>query len=231
MKYGIRERVSGAIILVALAVIFLPMLFDEPTPRGERPEPVLTIEQPIPVDQRDVDSPEPPANLEDDTVEDQSGDDRVVEPSTGAQLGQPDADASSPTMSSQPAAPDDGEASGEAESANDDPIAAIAEQSSASQAQEEADDGDREGSSTSGGSEAQEGWAVQVGSFEQSDNAQRLVEDLKSQGFDAYQRPRDNDLTTVYVGPFGSSDEGERVRTELKEDANIQGLLIRVQED
>ncbi|WP_277811678.1 SPOR domain-containing protein [Chromohalobacter canadensis] len=224
MKYGMRERISGAIILVALAVIFLPMLLDEPTPRSERPEPVLTIEQPISVDQRDVDSPEPPANLEEGT-----GDDRVVEPATGAQLGQPDVDASSQPEPSQPAASDDSEASGEAGPANDDPIAAIAAQSSSSQAQEKA--GGNEASSTSDAPAAQDGWAVQVGSFGQPDNATRLVEKLTSQGFDAYQRPRDNDLTTVYVGPFGTSDEGERVRTELKEDANIQGLLIRAREE
>ncbi|GAB3344864.1 SPOR domain-containing protein [Chromohalobacter beijerinckii] len=219
MKYGIRERVSGAIILVALAVIFLPMLLDEPTPRSERPEPVLTIEQPISVDQRDVDSPEPPANLEED-----ADNDRVVEPATEAQLGQSDADAASQPASSQPAGSDDGAASDEADSVNDDPIAAIAEQSASSEAQ-----GDTGESPTT--SEVQDGWAVQVGSFGQPDNAKRLVEKLSSQGFDAYQRPRDNDLTTVYVGPFGTSDEGERVRTELKEDANIQGLLIRVREE
>ncbi|MGO1344717.1 SPOR domain-containing protein [Chromohalobacter japonicus] len=219
MKYGIRERVSGAIILVALAVIFLPMLLDEPTPRSERPEPVLTIEQPISVDQRDVDSPEPPANLEED-----ADNDRVVEPATEAQLGQSDADAASQPASSQPAGSDDGEASGKERSTNDDPIAAIAEQSASSEAQ-----GDTGESPTT--SEVQDGWAVQVGSFGQPDNAKRLVEKLSSQGFDAYQRPRDNDLTTVYVGPFGTSDEGERVRTELKEDANIQGLLIRVREE
>ncbi|WP_280539112.1 SPOR domain-containing protein [Chromohalobacter sp. 11-W] len=220
MKYGMRERISGAIILVALAVIFLPMLLDEPTPRSERPEPVLTIEQPIPVDQRDVDSPAPPANLEED-----AGNDQVVEPATGAQLGQSDVDSSSQPASSQPAASNDGEASGEERSTNDDPIAAIAEQSASSQAQEDDTDG------APATSEVQDGWAVQVGSFGQPDNASRLVEKLTSQGFDAYQRPRDNDLTTVYVGPFGTSDEGERVRTELKEDANIQGLLIRVQEE
>ena len=36
MKYGMRERLSGAVILIALAVIFVPMLFDEPAPRSER---------------------------------------------------------------------------------------------------------------------------------------------------------------------------------------------------
>ena len=84
MKYGMRERISGAIILVALAVIFLPMLFDEPTPRSERPEPVLTIEQPIPVDQRDVEAPTPPEAL------DGAVDGEPAVPATEAQLGAPD---------------------------------------------------------------------------------------------------------------------------------------------
>ena len=33
MKYGKRERISGAVILLALGVIFIPMLFDEPPAR------------------------------------------------------------------------------------------------------------------------------------------------------------------------------------------------------
>ena len=71
------------------------------------------------------------------------------------------------------------------------------------------------------------GWVVQVGSFGQADNASRLTAKLKEQGFAAYSQPRDNNLTTVYVGPFSSSDAGEKARSELKQAANIQGLLIR----
>ncbi|EWH01177.1 hypothetical protein [Halomonas sp. BC04] len=63
MKYGMRERVSGAIILIALAVIFVPMLFDDPAPRDERPQPVMSIEQPVPVERRDVPDPQPPGSL------------------------------------------------------------------------------------------------------------------------------------------------------------------------
>ncbi|NWO54915.1 SPOR domain-containing protein [Chromohalobacter israelensis] len=222
MKYGMRERISGAIILVALAVIFLPMLFDEPTPRSERPEPVLTIEQPIPVDQRDVEAPTPPEAL-DGAV----GDGEPPVPATEAQLGAPDGSASEAS----PPASDEAEPAEDAADRNadapgdEDPIAAIAQQSTSSPEERASND---EPSATP---QASGGWAVQVGSFGQPGNAERLVEQLSSQGFNAYQRPRDNDLTTVYVGPFDSSDEGERVRTQLKEDANIQGLLIRVRED
>ena len=221
MKYGMRERISGAIILVALAVIFLPMLFDEPTPRSERPEPVLTIEQPIPVDQRDVETPTPPEAL------DGAVDGEPAVPATEAQLGAPDraAPEASPPASDE-AEPAEDAADRNADAPGDeDPIAAIAQQSTSSTEERASND---EPSATT---QASGGWAVQVGSFGQPGNAERLVEQLSSQGFNAYQRPRDNDLTTVYVGPFDSSDEGERVRTQLKEDANIQGLLIRVRED
>ncbi len=63
MKYGMRERVSGAVILLALGVIFIPMLFDDPPAREDRPEPVLTIEQPVEVEQTPVQEPQRPASL------------------------------------------------------------------------------------------------------------------------------------------------------------------------
>lgn len=63
MKYGMRERISGIIIVVALGVIFVPMLFDEPESPEQRPDPVLTIDPPVDVERRDVPEPTPPAGL------------------------------------------------------------------------------------------------------------------------------------------------------------------------
>lgn len=222
MKYGMRERISGAIILVALAVIFLPMLFDAPAPRGERPEPVLTIEQPIRVDQRDVEAPTPP-----DALGDATGDDEPSAPASETQLNTLDDTAPDATRSAPEEA--DGTASAGPQTApvpaEEDPIAAIAQQSTASSEKSAT----RQSSSVD--TQVDGDWAVQVGSFAQPDNADRLTKQLLAEGFNAYQRPRDNALTTVYVGPFASSEEGERVRTQLKKDVNIQGLLIRVQEE
>ncbi|WP_444677416.1 SPOR domain-containing protein [Halomonas sp. E19] len=73
-------------------------------------------------------------------------------------------------------------------------------------------------------------WAVQVGSFGEAGNAERLQARLREEGFSAYSRRRDNNMTTVYVGPYASSEAGERAMTELKERANLQGLLVRVRE-
>ena len=70
------------------------------------------------------------------------------------------------------------------------------------------------------------GWAVQAGSFGQPGNADRLIQQLESQGFSAYKQPR-GELNTVYVGPFSSTEESERARAELQEKANIKGLIVR----
>ena len=77
---------------------------------------------------------------------------------------------------------------------------------------------------------AQGEWAVQVGSFGEPANAERLLARLRDEGFDAYSRPRGDDLTTVYVGPYASAETGERAVAEVKARVNLQGLLVRVKE-
>lgn len=217
MKYGMRERLSGGLILVALGVIFVPMLFDEPAPREERPRPVLTIEQPIAVDRNPVAEPAPPASLEGE-LEAERGDDE-----SSSSLGVtalPEATIADETDESpEVAAIPEPQATPEPEPAPSEPAAdPIAELAQAAQ-----NGGDSRPPAVGD-------WAVQAGSFGEPANAERLERQLGEQGFNAYRRPRDNGLTTVYVGPFESSEAGERARGELKEKANIQGLLIRVRE-
>ncbi|WP_245781536.1 SPOR domain-containing protein [Halomonas saccharevitans] len=207
-----RERLSGAVILIALAVIFLPMLFDEPAPRGERPQPVMTIEQPVEVERREVPDPQPPESL------DQAPEDAA-----------PDAASATPEASSdvEPAAePPPGSASTppERERVDEpavDPIAELA------RAADERLAGQQKASATPVQAAPDGEWAVQVGSFGESANAERLEAKLADQGLPVYRRARDNGLTTVYVGPFASSREGERVMGELKAQNNLQGLLVR----
>lgn len=250
MKYGWRERISGAVILVALGAIFLPMLFDDPEPRQQEPGPVMVIEQPVDggeARQRIIESPQPPASVTANGSQSNGGQSNgsrsngnpggtanngVPEPDTRSQLGMGESDSFG----------GNGEAARDpapAPQTDDDPIADIA-QSNQSQSQPAARQPEPEPEPSTPPSSANQssspqrtaassdgGWVVQVGSFGQSDNASRLAAKLKDQGFTAYSQPRDNNLTTVYVGPFGSSDAGEKARAELKQAANIQGLLIR----
>ncbi|WP_110687824.1 SPOR domain-containing protein [Salinicola aestuarinus] len=232
MKYGWRERIIGAVILVALGALFLPMLFDEPAPREQEPEPVMVIEQPVDggeARQRIIESPQPPASV----ATGQSGQPNtaVPEPDTSGQLSGGNGGFGQ-SSDGDDVASDDGQSGSSATQPRTDPIAEIAESETSSSAPAEsapaasedsapAESGSRTPATPDGG------WVVQVGSFGQAGNAERLTADLKSQGFPAYSQPRDNDLTTVYVGPYGSSDAGESARGELKQAANIQGLLIR----
>jgi DedD protein len=218
MKYGMRERISGAVILIALAVIFVPMLFDEPAPREERPQPMLTIEQPVPVERRDVPDPEPPASLgqiqppEMVPVEPEG-----VEPREPAVPDERVVDEAVPEVAQDtPATPED-------------PIADLARAASERVESRQAPAEPEPAPAPSAAAPAGE-WAVQVGSFGEPANAERLEARLKEQGFSAYRRLRDNNLTTVYVGPYDSSEAGERAMGELKEQANLQGLLVRVRE-
>ncbi|WP_328731650.1 hypothetical protein [Vreelandella azerica] len=64
MKYGKTERISGAVILVALAIILLPWLMSEPEPRADRQQPSFTIERPIDVPRREVVAPEQPESIQ-----------------------------------------------------------------------------------------------------------------------------------------------------------------------
>lgn len=243
MKYGMRERISGAVILIALAVIFVPMLFSEPAPRSERPEPVLTIEQPVDVERENVPDPRPPETLgqiESPTsprdVEPPAEDDRV-EAEAVTTLAESSQSSDEPA-SDEPSATESsgGDSDGATESI--DPIAELAR--AADQRLAERRTREEESAASDGGEQSQASdptpavesgeWAVQVGSFGEPDNAERLEAQLREQGFNAYRRPRDNDLTSVYVGPYDSSEAGERAVGELKSRANLQGLLVRVRD-
>ena len=236
MKYGMRERVSGAIILIALALIFVPMLLDDPAPRGERPQPVLTIEQPVPVERHDVPDPQPPTSLGEIRMPQQAGSGEAETPgsqaseSTAADTAAP-VDAAPALAVQEPLSQPESPTAPEAEAPRPDPIAELAQaasqrfQSAAPSESNTVPERNEPVPATPGGE-----WEVQVGSIDEAGNAERLQARLQEQGFPAYSRQRDNGMTTVYVGPFDSSEAGERAISAIKQQINEQGLLVRVRD-
>nr|WP_299242859.1 SPOR domain-containing protein [uncultured Halomonas sp.] len=221
MKYGMRERISGAVILLALAVIFIPMLFDDPPSRETQPEPTLTLEKPVEVERKNVAEPRPPASLgqiqmprmRDDTSASSNGTSASVDRVEPEEV-QRARQQVSPQEPTQPVAKPE---------ARSDPIAELANRNQERTKAQPPESDPKEASKATEGD-----WAVQAGSFGEPGNAQSFQADLETKGFNAFSRARDNDLTTVYVGPFSSSEAGEKARAELKQKANIQGLLIRL---
>ncbi|WP_457808207.1 SPOR domain-containing protein [Kushneria sp. EE4] len=271
MKYGMRERISGIVIIVALALILLPIMFGGSSDDEESADDSsMIIEQPINMSQRDVAAPQSPLPENEDRVDDsaRSGQssqsnqlfpDRQreteqaparAEPSS-PQTGSRDADTArtggntasssgSTAASSAGSTSSTGSASNSgssaASSSSSRPATTTRESSSSAQRQTPARSDDSSGdpimaaanrnSASASQPSGSGGWAVQAGSFGQPENADRLIEQLKSQGFAAYKQPR-GELNTVYVGPYGSTEESERARAELQSRANIKGLIVR----
>lgn len=235
MKYGKTERISGIVILLALLAIFVPWLMSDPAPREDRPQPNFVIEQPIEVERRDVPAPERPSTIDEPSLSPVPSNDDEMAIDANPRLPETDQIATSNQSSSNAEAVRSNEPEEAPDTLDSDPIAdLIASNSGSAQSRSEGSSQSSSQSSSSSSStpsaSAQGEWAVQVGSFGEPGNAQRLSEQLSDQGFTVYQRERENNMTTVFVGPYATSEDGESAMSSIKERANVQGLLVRVRD-
>lgn len=230
MKYGKRERISGAVILLALGVIFIPMLFDEPPARDERPSPVMTLGKPVDIDRSTVDAPQPPSELKigtDVPITFVDGNGKVRDSDPGIENA---SESRARVAEAQQLSPTRSVSSSEPKAApTPQPKPAPTPKPEPKPAPEPAPE-PKPAVAASAPSSSAGGWAVQVGSFGKPANAERLQKDLQSKGFAAYRVARDGNLTVVFVGPYKSSEIGESARSRLQEQVNIKGLLVRRKE-
>jgi DedD protein len=190
----LKQRLVGAAVLLALAVIFLPMLLDgsgrdagvslreaiPPEPEFPRPEiaPPLALDGP------------PPAPAEET---------RPAPPREARNLPEP---VPVPVPRSEPAAPER--------------PAEPAPQPAPVQPPADA--------ATSPG-----GFAVQVGSFGEEANARAESQRLSALGFAAFVEPARADGRALYrvkVGPVAERSEAERLRDRMKDQINLQGIVV-----
>ena len=231
MKYGKTERISGIVILLALLAIVVPWLMSDPAPRGERPQPTFVIEQPVDVERQDVPVPDMPDTIDtpapsSPVLTDEALNEPIEEIPRAPQTDQvasssSDEGSSSQTAAAEPSQQAPSQPSREPDSPpQEDPIAALV-----------AANESRNSSASVAPSAQQQGeWAVQVGSFGDTANAQRISDQLSGEGFSVFQRARDNNLTTVLVGPYATSEDGEAAMALIKQRINVQGLLVRVRD-
>ncbi|PRY63929.1 DedD protein [Vreelandella songnenensis] len=225
MKYGRTERISGIVILLALLAIFVPWLMSDPAPREERPQPTFIIEQPIDTARRDVAIPEMPSTINTPSSNGVSTSDAVNAP-IDASPALPQTDRIDPP--SETATTQEPSSSSSGSAPQNDPIADLVASNSTTQGSSQSSSSS---SAASAPSSTQQGeWAVQVGSFGDAANAERLGSQLTGEGFSVFKRQRDNNLTTVLVGPYASSEDGEAAMALIKQRANVQGLLVRVRD-
>ncbi|KJZ65271.1 SPOR domain-containing protein [Pseudomonas fluorescens] len=207
-----KQRMVGALVLVALAVIFLPMLFSRQDEQRQ-----VTVEAPaapqapaVPqVQVEPVVVPEPQA-LPQEPV---PSDDEIAQqeaPSTPVAASVPVA----PAPAAKPVAPAPAPVN-KPTVAPSQPITAAPGKPDTTQSRVDAN-----GLSVS--------WSVQLASLSSRASAESLQKSLRSQGYNAYIRTADG-KNRVFVGPLIERAEADRLRDLLSRQQNLKGFVVRFQ--
>jgi len=204
-----KQRMVGALVLVALAVIFLPMLFsreDEQrhvvveAPAAPQPsalpqvqvEPVV-VPEPQPLPQGSVPADEP-----------------VVQQAAPA----------APIAPSVPATPAPVVVNKPAPTPKPAPVPAPAQPVVSAKPDTSQSRVDANGLSVS--------WSVQLASLSSRESAENLQKTLRSQGYNAYIRSAEG-KNRVFVGPLIERAEADRLRDLLGRQQNLKGFVVRFQ--
>jgi DedD protein len=171
---GIKQRLIGAVVLVALMVIFLPMFFS-----SSETEPVdILIEMPEkpPIPEFDISKPVKPSGQPADSV--------------------PEAE----------------------------PAPAPAPEVAVEQQAEELKDKkvDDSGLPVS--------WALQVASFKERENAEKLRDKLRKDGFKAYIKYRldvEPRLIRVFIGPVLERESIDKLKVDVSKQYQLDGVVVR----
>lgn len=198
---GLKQRMVGALVLLALAVIFLPMLLSREDELGRVvvDAPSMPAAPAMPqIEMQPVVVPEPQP-LEDEPLV--AGDDvQAAEPVTAPEA--VPAPAPAPAPVAEPAAP------------------AVVQVKPSAPAPAPTSRLDANSLPIS--------WSVQLASLSSRDGAQSLQKTLRSQGYNAYIRTVDG-MNRVFVGPLIERGEADRLRDQLNRQHKLNGFVVRFQ--
>jgi len=207
-----KQRMVGALVLVALAVIFLPMLFSRQDEQRQ-----VTVEAPAApqapampqVQVEPVVVPEPQALPQEPVPSD---DEIAQETAPAAPVAAKTSAVPAPVVKpvTPPPAPVARPAKAPAQ-----PITAAASKPDTTQSRVDAN-----GLSVS--------WSVQLASLANRESAEQLQKTLRSQGYNAYIRSADG-KNRVFVGPLIERAEADRLRDLLNRQQNLKGFVVRFQ--
>ncbi|WP_210668627.1 SPOR domain-containing protein [Pseudomonas protegens] len=211
---GMKQRMVGALVLVALAVIFLPMLFtredemrqvhvEAPQAPAMPSLPEVKVEPvAVPEPQAIAQAPEQPAVVVDESTAPPATPSQPITPSpqTQAQFQPAKPQAAAPKVESKPVA-------------TPAPAAPVAKPAAPSKI-------DVNGLPVS--------WSIQLASLSNRAGAEKLQQTLRSQGYNAYIRSAGG-MNRVYVGPLIERAEAERTRDAINRQNSLKGFVVRFQ--
>ncbi|RCL20795.1 cell division protein [Pseudomonas sp. AFG_SD02_1510_Pfu_092] len=206
---GMKQRMVGALVLVALAVIFLPMLFSREDEMRqvhvEAPQapampnlPEVKVEPvAVPEPQAIAQEPQEAPVVVDESAAPATAPSQPITPSPQTQT--------QPQVQAQPAKPQA-------------PVAKVEPQPAAKAAAPSKIDVN--GLPVS--------WTIQLASLSNRAGAEKLQQTLRSQGYNAYIRSAGG-MNRVYVGPLIERAEAERVRDAVNRQNSLKGFVVRFQ--
>ncbi|MNZ47458.1 Cell division protein FtsN [compost metagenome] len=220
---GLKQRIVGALVLLALAVIFLPMLFSREdevrqvavdAPAMPKPPAMPTVEvQPTEVPELQVEKADAPAA--DASAPAAAPSESIASlPSAAPQSAQPAA----PIQPVQPAAQPQPRQPEQPPAVTQAPAKPQVQASAAPSAPVQRLDANKLPVS----------WSVQLASLSNRARAEELQKSLRSKGYNAYIRTFDG-MNRVFVGPVIERAEADRLRDQLGKQQNLNGFVVRFQ--
>ncbi|MCY1405701.1 cell division protein DedD [compost metagenome] len=220
---GLKQRIVGALVLLALAVIFLPMLFSREdevrqvavdAPAMPKPPAMPTVEvQPTEVPELQVEKADAP--VADASAPAAAPSESIASlPSAAPQAAQPTA----PIQPVQPAAQPQPRQPEQPPAVTQAPAKPQVQASAAPSAPVQRLDANKLPVS----------WSVQLASLSNRARAEELQKSLRSKGYNAYIRTFDG-MNRVFVGPVIERAEADRLRDQLGKQQNLNGFVVRFQ--
>jgi len=192
-------------VLVSLAVIFVPMMFDEPHSERESTSIKIPEEPPFP----EVEAPEP--EVADAPVY------RLEESDNGEQ----------PSVVPEPSFEEAPQEISEVEAPEPVPTVDEPEFSQKTSEPEPEEPASEEGAADF--TRSLEGaWVVQLGSFGSADNARNLRNEVREKGYNSHLQQvtrGDTELTRVFSGPFAEKAEAEKAKQVLDKAFGLNSLV------
>ena len=236
MNQGTKQRIVGTVVLLALALIFLPIIFDGEgsyqAPLSSRiPEPPVITLLPEPETVRPV------IAIGNDAVTVIADTSLNPAPTSIETEAVTDAVSGTAPEANQPVVAVESSLSTTTESTTTEIAANTAEQIVAQQAV-----GDEIAEVINSGPAAAreiptldanglpQGWSVRLGSFADERNANNLMQRLLASGYRAYTRQTASNgtrMTAVYVGPWLEQDSVRQYQQQLQEEFQLSGLVVR----
>jgi DedD protein len=223
-----KQRMVGALVLIALAVIFLPMLFSRQDEmrevRVDAPAaPQAPVQPQVQVQPVQVPQPQPiaqePIPQDADMAEEQTSAPLPPAASVPAPVTTPKPTAVAPATASKPSMPIGASAPSKPAAVSPPAVATAAKPAVAAPAPAPAPSKiDPNGLPVS--------WSVQLASLSSRDGADNLQKTLRTQGYNAYVRSADG-KNRVYVGPLVDRAEAERLRDTLNRQQSLKGFVVR----